>query len=282
MSQRFFSPQLAVGKAVLLTGPEAHHLLHVMRAKIEDQVELFDGSGEQFCAKIVRCTRKEVELSVLSSETVNRELTTPLLFAVAIPKGDRQKFLIEKMVELGVTAVLPLITQHSISPPSDKTHEKLQRSVFEAMKQCGRNRVMLITKPVPFKELTSASFDPNPLLQQAAQTLNLLPQKNIDCSNIQRLIAHPYGQPVFDLTTCAAKLSATNTLTANTSTKNMATVSARLLAIGPEGGFTEEELTQKQAAENLWQAVSLGPRILRIETATLLLASCFGMSEAAS
>ena len=111
MSDRYFVDEPISPGSVVLAGPEAHHLIHVMRAAPGLRVVLFDGSGAEFTAVVQKVGRNEVQLSVLSREEVNRELPLDLTLAVALPKGDRQKWLVEKAVELGVTRIVPLRTR---------------------------------------------------------------------------------------------------------------------------------------------------------------------------
>src|SRR3972149_595754 len=142
MSDRFFSSQPIASEHVTLAGPEAHHLLHVMRAKVGEQVTLFDGSGAEFDAEIARCGRSEVDLRVLERREIDRELAFELVIGVPLPKGDRQKWLVEKLTELGVTELVPLVTERGVAQPTDSALERLERGVIEAAKQCGRNRLM--------------------------------------------------------------------------------------------------------------------------------------------
>ncbi len=80
----------------LLTGSEAHHLLHVMRAAPGREVVLFDGRGGEFTAEVTRCGRVEVELAVGPRRDVERELPFELTLAAPLPKGDRQRWLVER------------------------------------------------------------------------------------------------------------------------------------------------------------------------------------------
>ena len=102
MSNRYFSPQPITAERVTLDGPEAHHLLHVMRATVGERITLFDGSGAEFDAEIVKCNRADVEVQVHARREVDRELKFELVVGVSLPKGDRQKWLVEKLTELGV------------------------------------------------------------------------------------------------------------------------------------------------------------------------------------
>jgi len=232
MTQRYFSETRIEGEAATLTGPEAHHLLHVMRAGMGEQVVVFDGSGTEFQAEIAGTTRHEVALRVLSREEVDRESEVVVTLGVALPKGDRQKVLVEKATELGVARLVPLITARSVAEPNAKALERLRRVVIEASKQCGRNRLMEVASPLKWIEWLDS-----------ANSTGLC------------LLAHPSGKSLRDIRIPSEKATDVT------------------LAIGPEGGFTDEEAAQ--AVDAGWTPVSLGPRILRIETAAVALAACF-------
>ena len=146
MSQRFHLDE-PVGNqnSVVLAGPEATHLIRVMRAKSGDQVVLFDGSGVEFVGVITELGRGTVELRIETREEVDREIEGRLTMGIALPKGDRQRWVVEKLVELGVTQLVPLHAERSVARIDDKARQRLERYVIEASKQCGRNRLMNIT-----------------------------------------------------------------------------------------------------------------------------------------
>ena len=104
MADRFFHPSPIDGPAVSLAGAEAHHLIRVLRAKPGAELTLFDGSGAEFLARIEKVERSSVRLAVLERHQVDRELCVAITLGVALPKGERQRWLIEKATELGVTA----------------------------------------------------------------------------------------------------------------------------------------------------------------------------------
>ncbi len=234
MTQRYFVDKPIGQEKVTLSGSEAHHLLHVMRAKPGDQVILFDGSGNEFPAQIEVLHRSEADLVVLGRESVDRELPCPVILGVALPKGDRQRWLVEKVVELGVSKLIPLETTHSVAQPTDKTLERLRRAVIEASKQCGRNRLMEIATPRSWDDFLNSASDA-PI----------------------RLVAHPSpeSQPPSIPNPTSGPVA---------------------LAIGPEGGLSDEEVAQ--ATRRGWRPTTLGSRILRIETAALALAALVGMN----
>ena len=144
MSDRFYyDGPLSLGP-IDLEGPEAHHLAHVRRFAVEDRVVLFNGDGSQYLCEIREVGKKRVALEVMGSESPIRELPFPLHLAVAMPKGDRGDYLLEKLVEVGATDFTPLSTERSVVKVDDSKLEKLQRQVIEASKQCGRNVLMKV------------------------------------------------------------------------------------------------------------------------------------------
>src|SRR5688572_15838710 len=101
MSDRFFVEFPIVGDSAVLTGQEAIHLARVLRAKIGDLVLLFDGCGAEFKARIERVKKDSVECAIVERYFLDRELKRSIAFGVALPKGDRQRWLVEKLTELG-------------------------------------------------------------------------------------------------------------------------------------------------------------------------------------
>lgn len=201
MADRYFVEQPIAARQARLVGTEAHHLAHVMRAKTGDEVVLFDGSGAEFDARVNHVGRSEIILDVGQPRQVDRELPMPIVLGVALPKGDRQRWLVEKSVELGVARLVPLTTQRSNARESAASMAKLRRAVVEASKQCGRNRLMEVTEPV---ELAA-------YLQNATGSW--------------RWLAHPGAEDV------GMKLP----------TQTSAPPREINLAVGPEGGFTDAE-----------------------------------------
>ena len=151
MSERF---HLAVpprdGRA-LLEGDEARHLARVMRARVGDRVTLFDGAGTRWPARVAALGRNRVDL-VVEAAQVEAEPAATLTLAVALPKGDRQQWMVEKLTELGVTRLVPLVTGHGVALPTAAARERLERAVIEACKQCGRDRAMAIGDPATVAE----------------------------------------------------------------------------------------------------------------------------------
>ncbi|HEX5471223.1 MAG TPA: RsmE family RNA methyltransferase [Lacipirellulaceae bacterium] len=250
MSERFYSSRPINSDHVTLDGPEAHHLLHVMRAATGDVVTLFDGRGAEFQAVVETLRRSEADLKIIERHNINRELPFPLVIGVALPKGDRQKWLVEKLTELGAAALAPLITERSVAQPSGNVLERLRRAVIEAAKQCGRNRLMMIAEPQLWHQWINDNCESQVSdcgISEQSAVRN--PQSEI-CKP-RRLVAHRDGPP-------SSQIDWTSRVPTQ-------------IAVGPEGGFTNAELEAAEAAG--WQIVSLGPRTLRTETAAVALAA---------
>src|SRR5690606_36501653 len=153
MSQRFFVSTPITQDTILLGGDEGHHLARVMRAKPGDRIVLFDGGGAEYVACVLSVGRDAVELQVLQRREANRESRRFVVLGVALPKGDRQRFLVEKAVELGVARLVPLETRRGVAQPTASALARLERAVVEASKQCGRNRLMDIATTIESSEL---------------------------------------------------------------------------------------------------------------------------------
>jgi 16S rRNA (uracil1498-N3)-methyltransferase len=234
MADRFYTPDpLAPGEYVL-GGAEAHHLATVRRFAPGDRVVLFNGDGRDHPAEVVAGDRRRVVLNVLPAEPADRELPFPLEVAAALPKGDRGDFLVEKLTELGVARFTPLQTDRTIVQPKEARMDNLRQAVVEASKQCGRNVLMTV----------------EPLTRWAAfLTRPDLPPL--------RVILHPPD---------AGERAARSAITGPDAVRTGVVV-----AVGPEGGFTADEVAAAEEAG--WVRVSLGPRVLRVETAAVAAAA---------
>jgi 16S rRNA (uracil1498-N3)-methyltransferase len=236
MSERFFVEQPIEGDQAILVGAEAHHLCHVLRARRGEFVTLFDGTGCEYRARIEAIARAHVSLSVLDKSLVDRELPFSLTLGVSLPRGDRQKWMVEKLSELGATRLVPLLAQRTVAEPGAAARERLRRAAIEAAKQCGRNRLLEIDEPVQLADFLAAASPAG-----------------------QRWFLHPQTPPDDD--TCGAESpSMPHSPIPSPGT-------AVVIAVGPEGGFTDEEF--QESLTRGWSPRSLGPRILRIETAAI-------------
>jgi len=147
MSERFFLAAAPVGDRAVLTGDEARHLSRVLRGQPGDEVVVFAGTGVEWPARIVRIARDEVELQLADPSTDPLRAGPRLTLGVALPKGERQKWLVEKLTELGVDRLVPLVTTRGVAEATEAARSRLERGVIEACKQCGRNQLLEIAAP---------------------------------------------------------------------------------------------------------------------------------------
>jgi 16S rRNA (uracil1498-N3)-methyltransferase len=233
MSERYYlDARLGFGE-VVIDGPEAHHLAAVCRTRPGDVVCLFNGDGYEYRAKVVEVGRRRVTLDIIERDAPLRELPFALEVAAPLPKGDRAQFLVEKLTELGVTSFVPLETRRGVVHAGEGKREKLQRYVIEASKQCGRNVLMQVAPPAKWETYA----------------------RGVDLPAV-RLLAHPGGAAEERLGAGPGEVQRSGGV---------------VLAVGPEGGFTDEEVELARSAG--WRLLDLGPRILRVETAALALAA---------
>ena len=235
MSRRFYLPSELNVAAVELAGSEAHHLLHVLRCQVGEKVCLFDGNGTEATARIAAVTKRTAELEIVATRSPEGPEHTQLILATAVPKGERFRWLVEKSTELGVNRLIPLQTSRHVVDPGSGKLEKMRQTVIAACKQCGRNRLMRIGEATPW-----STFLEN------------------ECRDQPVFVAHSDGQPSHEAVRPTGSATATSIV----------------LAVGPEGGFTDAEIDE--AVQLGATLVSLGPRILRIETAALAMATLFG------
>lgn len=208
---------------VVLAEEESHHLAHVLRLQAGARILLLDGLGWEATAEVTSIRKGQVKVRILEAAAVDREAVRRLTLAVSLPKGDRQKLLVEKLTELGVGKLIPLRCQRSVAQPVDSALARLEQHVIAACKQSGRTRKMEIASPLEIGQLCQWNFPG------------------------ERVVAHP-GM--------------------TTSIRFSQLEGAELLAaIGPEGGFTDPEISQLLSAG--WRCLDLGPRLLRIETAAI-------------
>ena len=224
MSERFFLAEPPSHGRGRLVGDEARHLVRVMRCRVGDEVVAFDGRGTSWRARVASIGRDEAVLDLGAAVVEAATRDAPLTLAVALPKGDRQKWLVEKLTELGVPRLVPLVTTRGVAEATPAAVERLGRSVIEACKQCGRDTLMAIAEPRTVAEVVAAHRAMGGIV-----------------------VAERGGAPLagFDRPVVAL--------------------------VGPEGGFTAEELAAVEAAGG--RRVSLGPHVLRIETAAIALAA---------
>lgn len=223
MAERFFLTEPVVDGKTMLSDDQAHHLSRVMRAQCGDEVTLFDGRGNEHLATIDSIAKRSVSLTVASSQQIPDPNQPEIIIASALPKGDRQKFLIEKLVELGTNRFIPLRTRRGVAAANSKVIARMEKQVIEASKQCRRDWLMQIDPELDIESL----------------------KDNFRDFAGQRLLGDP-------------RTDVQSPLRYNV---------ASVVAIGPEGGFTDDE--SNSLIDDGWTPVCFSPNVLRIETAAV-------------
>lgn len=245
------SIQVSDKKEILLEGNGAHHLLNVLRCREGDAVILFDGLAGEYHTTITSKEKKRLTLQLVEHKIIQRESPLSLHLMQSISKGDRMDFVVQKAVELGVTRITPLITQHgSVKLDADRMIKKVEhwrQIAISACEQCGRNTLPQI----------------DPIISWSDMLVQLREEEKPPVSEefIIRWILHPDTDSMHQISQIAQKI-----------------VLAAKIFIGPEGGFSDNEVTAARAAG--YTAITVGPRILRTETAAIaaitLLQTLFG------
>lgn len=230
---RFYCPQpLAAGAIVDLPEAVAHHL-HVVRMQPGDALTLFDGRGGHYLASVHEVGKKRASARVEEHQVFEAELPYAVTLAQGLPEGAKMDWIIEKAVELGVAAIQPLAARRSVVRLSGERAEKRQAHwqgvIVAASEQCGRNRLAQLAPLADFERWNGTA--------QAGEK----PQP--------RILFSP---------------RATASLAGWARTAGPQAVT---LMVGPEGGFSAEE--EQAALDAGALALSLGPRVLRTETAGL-------------
>ncbi len=233
MLPRFWIAPPLVPGICELSDVEAHHLRNVLRLVAGETVELFDGAGRSAAGIISNVGKRSVQVQVEQVQETP-QVQPGLTIATAIPKGERFDWIIEKATELGVSKLVPLRTARSTVDPRDSKIERLRQVVISACKQSRRNDGLVI----------------NPVTDWATFLQSIPPAQ-------RWILAHPGGESLqawisrrVDSAPCETPM---------------------LAAVGPEGGWSEAEV--EDAVQLGAVPVALGPHILRIETAVLLLAA---------
>ena len=146
---RIYTPQILASDASIWLEPEpSHHVARVLRLAVGDALALFDGSGGEYPAVITSIDKKQVE--VLTGTHRARDCESPLHIhlGIALSRGERMDWIVQKSTELGVGAITPLFTEHTgVKLAGERAEQKIEhwrQVAISACEQCGRNRVPVI------------------------------------------------------------------------------------------------------------------------------------------
>lgn len=224
--RRFFCDNI-VETTATITGDDAHHLYRVLRMKAGDALSLCDGVGYEYDARITSVSPDAVVCALGEKRTSNAESPVRVTLYQCLPKTGKMETILQKCTELGVFAVVPVVSARCVVVPNkdfEKKRERYARVVLEAAKQSRRALVPLVLPLVQLKQIDVRQFD----------LFLVAYEEESGCTLKQALRAVPPPKSI-------------------------------ALLIGPEGGLEESEVELLMNAGAV--SVSLGSRILRTETA---------------
>ncbi|MBI3711355.1 MAG: 16S rRNA (uracil(1498)-N(3))-methyltransferase [Burkholderiales bacterium] len=224
---RFFCPlPFHIGAQLDLPASTAHHVF-VLRLQVGDQIEIFNGEGGSYLARLTAIEKKRASVAITDFHAREAELPFSITLAQALPEGSKMDWIIEKAVELGVQQIQPLAAQRCVVKlNADRAEKKLEHwraIIISASEQCGRNRLAQLEAPIEVQKFSATSGQRILLSPRATQSLTQWAQQQAP--------------------------------------------QAITIMIGPEGGFTDAE--ENDAVKQGAFMLSMGPRVLRTETAGL-------------
>ena len=231
MRRLFYKGTLAA--AIEITGDDAHHLMHVMRAKEGQEVIVVDAENQ--VARMAMSAFREGAVTLTLQERLAADTESPigLVLAQCLLKADKMDLVVQKAVELGAVGVIPVRSQNCVvrydAKKAAARRDRWQKIANEAAKQCGRTALLSV----------AAVTDLNDFLQQnaaAAESELIFFYENEQDQTVKSYLSQVQAKRI-------------------------------VLLVGPEGGFSLDEATAVAAASG--HSVTLGPRILRAETAAL-------------
>ena len=245
MTRRRWIADEVSGDTAALVGEHAAHLARVLRAEVGQEFDIVAGSEVRrgtitTISNFNSNSEDRIEFALGKKiDWFNSKLAIPAItLALSIFKFDRMEWAIEKCTEVGAARIIPIIasrTDAHLASAAAKRHERWQRLVRQASEQSRRTATPEILPPIKLKALADTSVLPANFLTRIVLTETLAGSE--DACNMSDVLQSCCNHDV-------------------------------VLAIGPEGGWTDEELAWFKKTE--WQAASLGDTILRAETAAIV------------
>lgn len=237
MHRFYVTPENWDSRALTLTGSEAHHARNVLRMQAGDKLVLFNGKGRELTAEIATFADDQIRLRKLH-EAETAPLRCKIVLGQAIPKGKNMDLIVQKAVEIGAAEIAPIISDRTIVQidleNASQKQTKWQQIAIEAAKQCGQNWLPRVHGPKKLAEFFSAS--------EQAFDLRLIGSLQPDAQHLKRILE-------------------TYSIECGDRPRSV------LMLVGPEGDLTPAELAL--ARRHGCQPITLGPIILRVETAAI-------------
>lgn len=236
MRRFFVSPEAISGDAFTVSGSDAKHIATVLRMNAGDRLLLLTGDGRECVGVIAQASRTEVTGTIISTAPAAAEPAVEIELIQCLPKGDKMDLVVQKCVEIGVSRIVPAISQRSVArlreDQAQRKTARWRRIAEEASKQCGRSAIPEVADLTTLAEAVSGA---------AGGGLKLIPFELESERSLKSVLRETASKKV-------------------------------VLCIGPEGGFAKEEVDL--AVSRGFIPITLGRRILRTETAGLVVAAC--------
>jgi len=209
LTRVYVDAPLAAGTRVTLEGGAARHVTRVLRLRVGEALTLFNGSGGEYAARIEQSQGGRVAVTIGEPRAIERESPLALTLAQGVSRGERMDLVVQKATELGVSGVVPVLSERSVvrltAQQSERRLNHWRAIAVAACEQSGRNRLPAIASPVPLKDFLRTNTD-------GSMRLLLSPAATATLADLPRL------------------------------------VSAVTVLIGPEGGLAEAEQEASVAA----------------------------------
>ena len=238
---RFFAEPGQIGeKEIVITGADVNHIRNVLRMRADEEVLIADGQGAEYRCKLTELGENEVRAQILWKLDGNAELASAITLFQGLPKSDKMDLIVQKCVELGVDRIVPVSTKRAVvklDAKKEQTRLKRWKTISEsAAKQSGRGVIPEVSGVMSFGKAL-----------EEAKKLDVL------------LIPYERAEHMTETRRVMGEIRPGQSVG---------------IFIGPEGGFEESEVEEAVAAGA--QAITLGRRILRTETAGLAVMAMLG------
>lgn len=236
--RRYVNQPLAIGADIILEDEDYNYIVRVLRHREGDSIVLFNGEGGEYHGIIIEITKRHLTVRLKKYNPINRGSRIKINILQSLVKGEKMDFVLQKGSELGMHSITPIVTERSVlhlkKEQLPKRLERWHQIITAACEQCGLNIPPQLHEPIALKEWIE-----NHSSEEESLLITLSPTAEQSLGNF---LSHDLE----DAETMPASIT---------------------FIIGPEGGLSDEEidLLQKAGAHS----VTLGPRILRTETAAL-------------